>query len=397
MIKKILFKNFYSFAEETEISFEIGQKPSKSLYDINFNEERINKVVAIIGANGSGKTQLIRPLAFVSWFISDSYTHLKPEDEIPYKTHRLSEKEISALEINFVIENIEYKYSLNLQNNKVLKEHLYKKTSKFFSYIFKRDRDSQNDTFTYKHKDFDFSPKLANKLKDNASILSAAYMNDSVQAKKFIQYFDKNVIYNVTMTGRTNYSEPELMESAKYFYENQDMKQRMNAIICDLDLGLSGVVINEVDLPTDNANTEKVYLPIGIHESHNGDKFELPFFDESSGTKSLFVQLKRILPILSNGGIAVIDELDNDLHPHMIPTLIDLFKFEHTNPHNAQIIFTCHTPEILNVLKKHQVYLVEKENLKSDTWRLDNMVGLRSDDNLYAKYYAGSLGATPNI
>ena len=140
-----------------------------------------------------------------------------------------------------------------------------------------------------------------------------------------------------------------------------------------------------------------MYLPVGVHKDNNGRGFELPFFDESSGTKSLFVQLRRLLPILEVGGIAIIDELDNDLHPHMLPILIELFKFEHTNPNNAQIIFTCHTPEILNILKKHQIYLVEKENLQSEAWRLDEMSGLRSDDNLYAKYYAGSLGATPDV
>ena len=43
MIKNISFSNFYSFYEETTISLELGQKPSKSLYDINYNDERINK------------------------------------------------------------------------------------------------------------------------------------------------------------------------------------------------------------------------------------------------------------------------------------------------------------------------------------------------------------------
>ena len=106
---------------------------------------------------------------------------------------------------------------------------------------------------------------------------------------------------------------------------------------------------------------------------------------------------KGILPVLEHGGIAIIDEIDNDLHPHMLPKMLDLFKFQHTNPHNAQIIFSCHTPEILNLLKKHQVYLVEKNDLISETWRLDEVIGLRSDDNTYAKYNAGALGAIPNI
>jgi predicted ATPase len=81
----------------------------------------------------------------------------------------------------------------------------------------------------------------------------------------------------------------------------------------------------------------------------------------------------------------------------LLPHILDLFKHEHSNPHDAQIIFTCHTPEILNLLMKHQVYLVEKENQESEAWRLDEVTGLRADDNLYAKYMAGALSAVPNL
>lgn len=397
MIKNISFSNFYSFYKEHVISFEISQKPSKSLYDINHNEERINKVVSIVGANGSGKTQLIRPLAFMSWFISSSYISQKPLDEIPYKAHGLYINEKTELSIIFILEEEEYKYSLVLKQNQVLKEYLYKKTSRSFSYIFKRERDNVDDEFTYKQKGFDFTNRVARKVKGNASIISAAYMNDSDVAKKFIQYFTNSFHSNITVSGRDNYSENYLIDSARFFYENQTLNTKMNKIICELDLGINSVKINEIEIPTADDKLQKIYLPVGVHKDNKGRAFELPFFDESSGTKSLFVQLRRILPILEVGGIAIIDELDNDLHPHMLPILIELFKFKHTNPNNAQIIFTCHTPEILNILKKHQIYLVEKENLQSEAWRLDEINGLRSDDNLYAKYYAGSLGATPNI
>ena len=394
MIKNISFSNFYSFFETQNLSFEVNQKASKSYYDIVYNNERINKVVSIIGANGSGKTQLLRPLAFISWFISKSYIELEPSDDILYKTHSLYQDEKTELNISFIIDDNEYRYMLVLQNNQVLTESLYAKTSKLFSYIFKRERESTDDEFSYKQKGFDFTLKVAKKVKGNASIISAAYMNDSKIAKIFVNYFNNAFISNITMNGRANYSESSLIDSAKFFYENKLLNEKMNAIICELDLGLSGVKIDEIVVATEN---KKLYLPVGLHKDNDGRYFELPFFDESSGTKSLFVQLSRILPILENGRIAIIDELDNDLHPHMLPLLIELFKFEHTNKNNAQLIFTCHIPEVLNILKKHQIYLVEKENLKSDSWRLDEVVGLRSDDNLYAKYYAGALGGIPDV
>jgi hypothetical protein len=42
--------------------------------------------------------------------------------------------------------------------------------------------------------------------------------------------------------------------------------------------------------------------------------------------------------------------------------------------------------------------LVEKDkNCQSEAWRLDEVKGVRSDDNLYAKYMAGAYGAVPEL
>ena len=390
------FSNFYSFYEETFVSFEVTQKPSKSLYDINLEHDRLNKVLQVIGANGSGKTGLIRPFAFIGWFIANSYIELKPDDLIPYHPHGFYKDKNTTFSINFILGDVEYKNSLILTKSLVLHESLYEKTSKLFSYVFVRERNSIEEEFEYKQKNFDFQVKIANKMKDNASIISAAFMNDSEDAKKFIDFFGKSFVFNVTLNGRENYSEQGLLDSAKYFKNNAKSLEQMIKIICELDLGLNSVELDEVELKTSEGQIEKLYLPIGVH-GEKGRQFKLPFFEASSGTKSLFVLLRRILPILQSGGLAIIDEIDNDLHPHMLPIILELFKFEHTNPNNAQIIFTCHTPEVLNLLKKHQVYLVEKTNLHSEAWRIDEMSGIRVDDNLYAKYYAGALGATPNI
>ena len=62
MILKPRFKNFYSFADEAIIDFSVGKKPTPSGFDVALGEYRLNKVVAVVGANGSGKTQFIKPV-----------------------------------------------------------------------------------------------------------------------------------------------------------------------------------------------------------------------------------------------------------------------------------------------------------------------------------------------
>ena len=94
--------------------------------------------------------------------------------------------------------------------------------------------------------------------------------------------------------------------------------------------------------------------------------------------------------------LAVIDEFENDLHPNMLEPILDLFANPSTNPHQAQLLFTCHAVEVLNLVHKSQVMLVQKnDECESTASRLDAVEGIRSDDNLYAKYMAGAYGAVP--
>lgn len=398
MLINLKFSNFYSFAEETELSFELGKKPSISAYDIETpSAMRLNKVVAVIGANGSGKTQFIKPLAFLSWFISNSFLGSDPDENIPFHPHALRKKEPTKFEITFLNQGEEYRYKLEVHQGRVSHESLHRKTSHLFSYIFSRDlnNDSNNQNYSYKQQGFGFSASKAKQIRSNSSLISAAHNYDVELASNFVKYFD-HYIYNINVAGRNHFHSGSIFESAQFFHKNRQLHARMEELMCDFDLGLCSIAIDEAELQEQQGNKSTIFIPIGIHTSDKKE-FKLPLFEESSGTQSAFVLLRRILPVLEFGGVAIIDEIDNDLHPHMLPYIMELFKFEHTNPHQAQIIFTCHTPEILNLLKKHQIYLVEKQDQQSEAWRLDEVKGLRADDNLYAKYMAGALSAVPNL
>lgn len=85
----------------------------------------------------------------------------------------------------------------------------------------------------------------------------------------------------------------------------------------------------------------------------------------------------------------VFDEIDASFHPEIVDAIIELFLSKSHNRRNAQIIVTTHNPRILNSLNRYQIQLVEKdENGESETYRLDDIAGLRVKDNYYAKYMA---------
>lgn len=394
MLKKLTITNFYSFAEETVIDFALGKKPTPSGYDINVAGDRFNKAIAIIGANGSGKTQLLKPLAFLSWFITDSFLGTAPDEAIPYAPHRLYDKLPTMFELEFLHNGKDYRYQLELNEGEVTFEALFEKTSNQFSYLIKREK--HGDGYSVKQKGFGFAKPQAEKVRSNASIISAAHNFDVTEAKEFVDYF-QHIETNVASSGRRHFQHGTLIRAAERFAKTPELIQPMVEAMCQFDLGLTRVDIKQLVSRDETGKEGTIHVPFGLHQTSSGESFELPFFEESSGTQSAFVLLEPILRTLQHGGVAVIDELDNDLHPHLVPILLDWFRFEHTNPKQAQLIFTCHTPEVLNLLQKHQIYLVEKAGQCSEAWRADEIVGLRADDNLYAKYMAGALGAVPDL
>ena len=106
--------------------------------------------------------------------------------------------------------------------------------------------------------------------------------------------------------------------------------------------------------------------------------------------------LRRFFPVLTDGGVAVIDEMESDMHPHLIPTLLDLFADPELNPKKAQLLFTCHHVEILNRLDKEQIVLVEKDaDCVSRAKRLSDIPGVRREENFFSRYNAGHYGAVP--
>lgn len=394
MLKKITVSNFYSFSDETVIDFSLGKKPTPSGYDITLDGDRFNKAIAIIGANGSGKTQLLKPLAFLSWFIVDSFLGTAPDEAIPYAPHRLFEILPTMFELEFFHDGKDYRYELVLRKGEVQFEAIFEKTSNQFSYLIKREKTAKG--FSVKQKGFGFAKPQAEKIRSNASIISAAHNFDVSDAKGFVDYFQR-IETNVASSGRRHFQHGALIRAAERFSKTPELLQQMSEAMCRFDLGLTRVEIKQLVSQDETGKEGTIHVPFGLHQTAEGKSFELPFFEESSGTQSAFVLLEPILKTLQHGGLAVIDELDNDLHPHLVPILLDWFRFEHTNPRQAQLIFTCHTPEVLNLLQKHQIYLVEKAGQCSEAWRADEIVGLRADDNLYAKYMAGALGAVPDL
>jgi hypothetical protein len=352
---------------------------------------RLSKALAVMGANGSGKTNSLKALAFAHWFMAHSFRS-EPDKPIPFEPHFFAEHEPSELEVVFDADDTVYRYELVLDRQRVQREALFHKTSRAFSNLFLREW--VGSEYFYKQKGFGLNAREAAKARANTSLISTAAQYDVPLAKRIARL---PIHTNVYIWGRVHASLSDVDDAADFFMRSPAMHHRMESLLRRWDLGLSSINVRPEKVKLADGKEETLAIAYGVH-ADGAEHRALDMVQESSGTQRAFVLLRWLLPVLDEGGLAVIDEMESDLHPHMLAELLDLFLNPSTNPKNAQIIFTTHAAEVLRQLHKSQVVLVEKdEHCVSDLWRLDEMKGVRADDNLYAKYMAGAYGAVPYV
>jgi hypothetical protein len=402
MIHSFTCKNFYSFLEENSVSFVVNDNaPDNDSYFYTHAKEKLSKVETVIGPNASGKTNLLKVIPLLKWLIVDSF-NFNPSASLPVKTFISSKYMDKPVELSvvFEIEGSLYTYSFKLNEQKIVYEELFitNKTKKKVTTktLFLRKWDEHSEQYSFSGDKFDLPKNFENLLRKNASVVGTAMRLNHQVSQKIGQYWQK-IETNVVEAGWIGdqllpNAAQSLFEALNFYSENKVLKDEAEKLLKRFDLGLESLEINK-EKKEDGFN-------IKVEAIHIFDKtkYNLPFVYESAGTKQLLFLLKTILQVLANGGFAVLDEFDVNLHPDMVIALYELFVSKDTNPKNAQMLFSSHSHRILSELDKYQIILTEKgDNGASETWRLDEMDGVRSDDNYYAKYIAGAYGAIPKI
>ena len=69
MIIKFKVKNFDSIGEMQEISFDIKESQYLDDSSTKIGNKYLNNIVCMLGHNGSGKTNLLKAMTFMFWFV----------------------------------------------------------------------------------------------------------------------------------------------------------------------------------------------------------------------------------------------------------------------------------------------------------------------------------------
>ena len=354
-------------------------------------------VVGFFGPNASGKSTILRAVVAAAAFARESFT-LPTDGTIPLFQPYLGGdwvRKPSVIEVEFdghigtdQSASI-FRYTLHIAHGygaadlspakTVAYEALFHSPKGKFRKIFER----KGQTFSF-GKEFEISAndQRSQSIRSNASIISTlAQLNHkpSTDFKLFLAGIQTNMAGFDKAQGHANQMLP-------YYRNNPTYLEHLNSELRRLDVGLKEMVIEQGDAgPFAKFSHIGLDLPIYMHE-------------ESAGTRRFIEIFPRLQYALETGSVALIDELDMDLHPLLIPELFRWFGDKQRNPHGAQLFFTAHNPALLDELEKEQIFFTEKSGGQpTRIYGARDIKGLRREPSLMKKYLGGELGAVPHI
>jgi len=369
-------KNFFSFKEGFDVSMRSPKAHSKTQSYIN--------VLAVKGANASGKTNVLKVLSFIGEFTINSFNE-KPTNKIKFLSYFFN-KEPTDIYIVFSINSIEYRYELSLTQDYIISETMYRKDKRGIK-VFQREMNKLTSCIE------EFKGLEAVKLRDNASIISTANQYE-IDAMGQVYIAFNHILTNVNFLGmRDGPINYEWM--TEVYLKHDEIFKFVQQTLKNIDTGINEIKIHSNE---DKETGKTEYYPAFYFDTSSG-KEALIFEHQSSGTKALYTQLGLYKFVLDSGGVLVMDEFDVNLHTDILPILIDFFENEEKNPNGAQLIFTSHHTEIMDILGKYRVVLVNKEDNESFLYRLDEIPGdmLRNDRSIVQKYKENKIGGKPKI
>lgn len=386
MIKTFGGENCWCFKDRFEIELGINNNAPK---EYGFKEIGIVPIMGLIGANASGKTNALRVLSFIKEFCVNSFNN-KPNGEIAYYSYFDNSKK-SYFFVEFYLENNytdKYKYELEIDTHNVYNESITINNLKSKKYLLKR----VNNKITINRL---FSNKTKVILRNNASFISTFYQYEITEINGIFNFFN-SIKSNVTLY--ETYNEPNEEIDSKYYYEHSKMLKRVTKEISKFDTGVIDINVNKYKIPNSEKNQD-VYMSIFTHEVYDGEK-TLPIYLQSTGTRTLFSYLPDILSTIDSGGVLIFDEIECHLHPNISLEIIKYFTNKESNKKQAQLIFTTHDQNILDSMKKYNIYIFNKEKGESYCYRIDEIKDngfIRNDKSIQSLYKQGLLGGLPNV
>jgi hypothetical protein len=421
-------RNFRSLKEEQELSLVASslKDSPEAVTKVQGLDLGLVRVAAIYGANASGKSNVIKALAYMSNAVQNSHRQWAPEGPIPREPFLLdpqSKLEPSSFEADLLLEGVRFHYGFTLDDREILEEWLDAYPIGKRQMWFKRE---QRD-FTFGKKLVGDNGAIERLTRPNSLFLSAAAQNNHPQLLPVYKWFVERFGY-VPRERR-----PAIFNTA-LMCRDEGVKSWVSQSLRFADMGIVDLLVREEDLTVpppppglskkekrlaeefvttvrrfaekakeqlnDESSLPKKMLTVSlIHQGPN--RLAVPFGleNESDGTIAFYGLLGPLVHVVGSGGTLYVNELDASLHPLLGLGVLHYFSNPKLNPHGAQIIFTTHDTNILDraSLRRDQIWFTEKDAEGGTHLYPLTDFKPRKNENLERGYLQGRYSAVPFI
>lgn len=392
MIQELKIKNFKSFRDETELSFEpTGEDRYNSVVTMPDGVQLLRFAV-VLGANASGKSNLLEAIEFLRTFWNNiPETNNDGTDVQPFLMRKDALEFDTEFELKFYVDGIRYCYQLVINPEKVCREVLFVYLSNRPTKVVCREDADGVSKLT-------FNPAVARLSQSEVDVMSMNCLrNMSVLA--VLKKVNIAVPYLDNMS-RWIDSRMLPLQSGTLSYMSQEAKRH----IADSEEFREYLIqfAKEADFNISDIKVQKIAALFGhtVQNETGVEDYFMPETCQSAGTKRMVELESLIYTQLKRQAFLCIDEIEASMHPNLMEYI--LAKFINTPDNQSQLFVSTHYDPILkdidDIFGKDSVWFTEKGmDGNTSLFSLTDFKGLNKLSSIHRAYMNGQFGALPNV
>ena len=418
MLLRFSVTNFLSIRDQAEVSFvatALKELPEE-IIPSRYARHGVLPVLAVYGANASGKSNLLFALSCLRSLVLDSFTKADDNEGLVHRPFMLdldNKARPTTFVIDFVINDTRYQFGVSFTAEVISNEWLYAFPKQVQQVLYSRDT-AEPDIYYFGRGLTGSNRQIQSITRPSSLFLSAAAKSGHPLLSEIHDFFRNKIRVqrsNNAMPGETIAKrledDPVLQsEAAKYLaiadtgvvdikIEKTPITDSVRGQITQF-LEVFSKISGAVEIPPAPDFDRSIKLG---HLGGEGVVHYLAYGDESLGTKYLLSLLPAMLSTLKLGGLLVLDEITTSLHTLLAKKLVMAFKDRTVNTLGAQLIFSTHDTNLLSpgVMRRDEIIFAEKSREGATSIFPLTDLKTKNTDNIERGYIQGRFGAVPYI